>query len=686
MLDFLKNMRIRSRVLLLVLLPLLGFVAFSGMTVLKQAQVAGNMAELRTLAELAPTISAMVHELQKERGNSAGFIGAGGSGAFQQRLTDQRAATDKVREGFLEAVAATDVSAYGETFERTMHEATEQLAQLDAKRGEVSGLSLSVGEMAKYYTGTIARLLNGVAEMAVLSSDARVTNSITAYINLLQAKERAGIERAMGANGFSNGSFAPAVHQRFMSLVAQQKAFLSVFHVYAAPEQRTFLAETVRGAAVDSVEQMREMAIASAYGGSVDGITGSEWFDTITQKIELLKTVEDKIAADLRQLAGDIGESAQFNLIVAVAVTLALLAVTIFLSIVIVRGITAPLGRMTEDMNLLASGDKSIEVVGTELKDEIGDMARALLVFKENAIEADRLAEEQAAEQRVKAERAEKIEQLSNAFDSEASEVLNSVASASTELRNTAESMSGTAEETSRQAGAVSAAAERTSANVQTVATASEELSSSIGEISRQVAQSTEITNDAVNEVKRASETVEGLAQAGQKIGDVVSLIQDIAEQTNLLALNATIEAARAGEAGKGFAVVASEVKSLANQTAKATEEIAQQIGSMQSVTAQTVDAIEGVRTIIDRIGESATAIASAVEQQNAATGEISRNTQEVAASTQDVTSNIGSVTEAAGETGSASEQVLGAAGELSKQSDLLRKQVRGFLEELKAA
>lgn len=686
MFSFLKNCRIRSRVLIVVILPLAGFLAFSGFTVLQQAQVASNMNDLRSLADLAPEISAVVHEMQRERGASAGFIGSKGAETFKGRLQTQRKSTDEVRSRFAKVVDAFDFSPYTPEFKKQMTSARDMLAKLDGKRSQVSGLSISIGGMAKYYTGTIRRLLDNVATMALLSTDSSVTNTITAYINLLQAKERAGVERAMGAGGFGSGAFKPVVHRRFVSLMAQQEAFLLIFNIYASPEQRGLFAETVKGDAVDTVERMRKAAVASAYGGSIAGIKGPAWFDAITQKINLVKQVEDRVAADLQAQAKSIGNGASLSLAIAAAITVTLLVITSLFATIIIRGITGPLGRMTSDMTSLAEGDKSIEIVGTEQRDEIGEMARAVLVFKENAIEAEALAAEQAKEQEVRTQRATKVEQLSESFDQEVSGVLDTVAAASTELRTTAEAMTATAETANTQASAVATTAERTASNVQTVASASEELSSSIGEISRQVGQSAEITRTAVAEAERASVTVEGLAGAAQKIGDVVNLIQEIAEQTNLLALNATIEAARAGDAGKGFAVVASEVKSLANQTAKATEEIAQQINAMQSATTETVDVITGIRNVIDQIGDNASSISAAVNEQNSATQEISRNTQEVSAGTDEVTTSIGNVTQAAGETGAAASQVLGAAGELSQQAEALRTQVREFLDGLKAA
>ncbi|MGD9538870.1 MAG: methyl-accepting chemotaxis protein [Alphaproteobacteria bacterium] len=258
--------------------------------------------------------------------------------------------------------------------------------------------------------------------------------------------------------------------------------------------------------------------------------------------------------------------------------------------------------------------------------------------------------------------------------------VVDAVAGASTELRTTAESMAATAEETARQANAVASASEEASTNVQTVASAGEELSSSIGEIGRQVEQSTKTAARAVEEARRTNDQVESLATAAQQIGEVVRLISDIAEQTNLLALNATIEAARAGEAGKGFAVVAAEVKSLANQTAKATEEISAKIGEMQSATGGSVEAIKAIAETIGQISEISTTIAAAVEEQSAATQEISRNVQRAAQGTHEVNANITSVTDGAGQTGAAAGQVLSAAEQLSKEAETLRAEIDAFL------
>ena len=361
-------------------------------------------------------------------------------------------------------------------------------------------------------------------------------------------------------------------------------------------------------------------------------------------------------------------------------------ALTVTVLVLVGRGISRPLSAMTDAMTALANGDKSVDVPGTEYTNEIGLMAEAVEVFKQNMIKADQLAADQEAGRKAKELRAEKVAARTKQFDNVVRLALTSVGTASKQMEGSASTMQAAAEETNVQSSAVAAASEQASSNVQTVSAATEELTSSIKEIGRQVTQSSQVAAKAVSEANRAKDMVRGLDESAQKIGKVVALITDIAEQTNLLALNATIEAARAGEAGKGFAVVASEVKNLATQTAKATEEIAAQIGEIQGSTKSSVGAIESIFSTIGQIDQIATTIASAIEEQTAATAEIARNVEQAAAGTKEVSSNIVGVTKAAGETGQVSAQVLEAAKELNRQSDSLRTEVDGFLADIKEA
>ncbi|MCZ4279943.1 HAMP domain-containing methyl-accepting chemotaxis protein [Kiloniella laminariae] len=350
------------------------------------------------------------------------------------------------------------------------------------------------------------------------------------------------------------------------------------------------------------------------------------------------------------------------------------------------RAIATPLKGLTDAMAALAAGDKTIEIPATDRQNELGEMGRAVLVFKENMIKAEELAAAQAADQAEKLRRTDNLNRLTQDFETQIQSILSTVASAVNQMDDTATVMNSSADQVSRQSGEVSRAATEASTNVQTVASASEELAASIREIGSQVSRSTHISSDAVKQADSTNKAILGLASSAEKIGEVLKLISDIAEQTNLLALNATIEAARAGEAGKGFAVVAAEVKNLANQTGRATDEIGAQITDIQTATKAAVDAIGGIGKTIGDIDEIAAAISAAVEEQMAATQEIARNVEQAARGTEAVTHNIGSVSVAANDSEAAAKKVKLASTELSGESDKLNSYVSNFIRDVKSA
>lgn len=351
------------------------------------------------------------------------------------------------------------------------------------------------------------------------------------------------------------------------------------------------------------------------------------------------------------------------------------------------RSIVRPVTGMTGAMARLAENDISTEVPSVARRDEIGEMAKAVQVFKENMIRAATLEQEQQnAALEAEAEKKQMMEDLANDFERAVGSIINSVSGASTELQTTAQSMTSTVEQTSMQAGVVATSSDQANSNVQTVAAATEEMAASVQEIGRQAEDSSRKAQAASAEAEETVEKVGALSEAATKIGAVVSLIQDIAEQTNLLALNATIEAARAGEAGRGFAIVASEVKDLASQTASATTDIGEQINAIQDSTQTSAEAIGKVTSAISDLNEIAASIAAAVEEQSAATSEIAGNVQQAAVASQEVSDSIGEVNQSAAGSSAAAAQVLSSAGDLSRQSESLRNEVDRFLEGIRVA
>ncbi|PCJ99190.1 MAG: methyl-accepting chemotaxis protein [Zetaproteobacteria bacterium] len=420
------------------------------------------------------------------------------------------------------------------------------------------------------------------------------------------------------------------------------------------------------GSGVAIVPDYRGINVSSAY--TLFEFLGTKW-------VVLAEIDESEMLRPVIQMRDQ-------ALMVIVILMVIIVGVGVFFS----RMITRPISTITGAMEVLARGDTSIDIPESGRADEIGDMSKALEVFKNNRIEADRIAEEQVQSQEKQVERAKNLEDITSEFETKVSDLINGLAAASTELDATAKSMSGIAAQTTEQTEAMTRASTSASENIQTVAGASEELSASIQELSQQVQTTSKAANMATEDVEKASAQIESLLAASEKIGAVVSLIQDIAEQTNLLALNATIESARAGDAGKGFAVVANEVKSLAQETSSATEQIAGEVDTVQKEVRSAVEAIKNIDVKIREVNDSATAIAAAIEEQNATTEEITRNTQTSATNMQELNGNVASVNEAAQTTGEAANDVLNASGELGRQTETLRQQVAEFLKKVNEA
>ncbi|MFC3052242.1 methyl-accepting chemotaxis protein [Kordiimonas pumila] len=444
------------------------------------------------------------------------------------------------------------------------------------------------------------------------------------------------------------------------------------------------------------------------------GVTAIEWVNKVNDAkapVMSMNTYASTLSKALNEEAVSSAESSVFWSVILLIVVFLIGVGALY---IVIWRVVKPVNALSDTMMVLADGNLEIDIPNAERADEIGDMARSVQVFKDNAIERQemearqreqeeetrrsqeaseerqrleaeerrKLEEEQA--QQARAERRASMLELADKFEASVMAVVESVSKSARDMETAASGMASTADDTSQKANVVANAAQQASSNAQMVASAAEELSASVREITGQTTQSSASARDAVSRTENAGKDIAELVDAAQKIGDVVKLINDIAEQTNLLALNATIEAARAGDAGKGFAVVASEVKSLANQTAKATQEISDQVDGMQQATNTAVRAMDQIKSIIGEIESTSVSIASAVEEQDASTQEIARNVAEVSTGTEEVTSNIHAVNEGATSTGKAATDVLSAAQLLTQQSEDLRGQVENFLKTIR--
>lgn len=390
----------------------------------------------------------------------------------------------------------------------------------------------------------------------------------------------------------------------------------------------------------------------------------------------------DRTMAESNALNGVLGTA---NAVSAIGIVLMLIT-TVAAGAFIILMVSRPLQALVTSTNALVRKEWGTDITGTERGDEIGQMASALVLFRDNGIENDKLMEAQKAEDEKRLARARQIEELVASFRQESEAVTAALEDATRKMSQTSETMNSVANETTKLSEDVSTAAQSAGTNVNSVSAATEELTASIREISQQLSGTNKMAGDAQDVSRSTVEKMAVLESSAGEINSVIEIISDIAEQTNLLALNATIEAARAGEAGKGFAVVASEVKTLANQTAKATEQVREQVNRIQGDTSEASDFINRITEAISGLSENMTVIAAAMEEQSAATQEISRNVMEASNGTSQVVDNIGEVSQATRKTQDSSATVNQIAEELAQRSDHLKGSIHAFISKIQAA
>lgn len=611
-------MKIRTKLLAVILLPLLFLGVLASGIVYNSWTITQEMDKIQNLTRFAGRISALVHETQKERGATAGYLGSG-SEEFKNRLLKQRELTNTRRSELDAFMQSFDPNQFGTDFAEQLELGFVQLGSLDSQRKAITAGQLPAGKAIGYYTKMNGLLLDSIGRAALVTPDGELAVQINAYSAFLKSKERAGIERAVISNTFAKDSFGPGMYEKFIGLVAIQDSFLGEFKNIALPEAKEFYEEKLASPLVTQVEEFREIAIQNAAQGGF-GQDAGVWFDTITKKINLLKEVDDYLAVQLLDNANAKAANAWAFLYVVAGISVLLSVFTGLIGLLAVKSVLGRIESVKSHINEIAEGEGDLTQRLEVSNDELGKLAGCFNTLLE------------------------KIETVVVAI----AETSGELAVSSDELLETANTLITGANESKMQSSTISAASEELSASMQqsaqstgevssgvsNISTSIEDITKTISEIEAHVKQASEIVQTATQRVEGGNVQIGQLGNAAQEIGDVMDVIQDIAEQTNLLALNATIEAARAGEAGKGFAVVATEVKELAKQTATATEGIRERVLSMQACTEETIGAMSDIDKVINEITDVSNIIADSVAKQSSCVGAISSNVYQSSAAT----------------------------------------------------
>jgi len=565
-----------------------------------------EMDKLSSLGRTVSTISQFVHELQRERGASALFLGSKGK-QFGSELSEQRKRTEAERlrtQGALTPLVTT----IPDEFKDALTKAIEAVAALDEKRKEIDALSIPLPISTAFFTAKIDSLLGFAGEMAKVSSDGEVSRAISGYVNFMRAKELAGLERATGAGGISAGRFDLAGYKRVLSLAAGQDAYFDVFRAGATPGQITFFAQSLAGPVTADVARMRDVVTAGGLSGDLNGLAAKDWFAATTARIDRLKSVEDRLASDLTALAARVSDEADAMLLKKAVTIFVVFLVIAGLVIVITRGMKRAIRGLSDAMNDIANGNFSVVPLGFGRKDEIGQIATAISSMEERVRTA--IAEVKASAREV-----------TNASSE--------ISVSTTDLSQRTEEQAASLEETAASMEQIAATVKKNAENAQQA-----NLSTSAAR---------EVANHGGEVVSKAVQAMARIEESSRNISEIIVVIDEIARQTNLLALNAAVEAARAGDAGRGFAVVATEVRSLAQRSSQAAKDITDLITSSNAQVRtgvelvneagvsleQIVSSIESVALVVSDIAAASIEQSTGIEQVNKALTQMDEVTQQ---------------------------------------------------------
>lgn len=655
--------------------------------------------QVTRLTEASAAAFEVIHNLRLDRAFTDRALKAEGTAGPETKLVvGFRTAEMPAFHKTIETLGSTGIANEAD-FLSSLQQSLQRLDTLQAestrafdqpKATRRADLAADYMKEASHALDTLGKLATDLAT-AIKQNDPRIEGLMTVRQLGSQLRTAAGDISLLVGSALYPGGFPPDGMNKFIALNSQiDSVWLALDGVtYGNIVPAAVTAKITKAHELyfaPDLVTLRKSTIDQAVAGEKVAMTTAIWSGRANPALSALDDVVIAALDAASDRANEIRGAATQSLIWQSALLLGAVVIALASFLAVGSRVIRPLHAIRDRMLQVAGGNLDVDVGFADRADEIGQLAGALVSFKENALAKARIEAEQQRNQETAAKRQQTVETAIRSFEDEIGGALEALSKASGQMQAASEEISGTAAQSNHQVQTVVSAAADASKNVETVATSTEELGAASTEISNQVTRAAQIASRAVDEAHQTDQTIQGLVGAASRIGEVVELITSIAQQTNLLALNATIEAARAGEAGKGFAVVASEVKSLANQTAKATEEIATQIAAVQNVTKDAVGAIERIGGTIAEVSTVATSIASAVEEQAAATQEIRRSTHHAAERTKEVSANLTNVAAGAEKTGAAAEGVKASSNTLSSEAKHLRDRIGDFLAKMRAA